>query len=397
MTAKSELSTTADRMSFRRFVLAGIATFLGLAMTWVVMTAKSAPEAGAPPERPSPMVSVFTAEPATHQLLVASQGTIEAKHRVSLVAQVAGKVASISERFADGAFFSAGDVLLTVEDDDYTFALARAQSAKAAAEQRLAEERGRALQAEREWRELGSVEANDLFLRKPQLHAAELAVVAAQADVDAAQLALERTIIRAPFDGRIQATDADIGQFVATGSRLAQIYGRDALEVRLPLSNSQLSLLPDAILTSETGLVGLKADFNISLGGKEWTWQAPIVRVEAEVDRRTRVTNIIAEFPAQLPGIPALTPGMFVQASIQGAAIEGVVVVSNDAVSPDGHVLAIDEESRLKRVPIQVISRRSNEVFVSGLRSGELVVSELNNAMFPGLAVKPQQTNTEVN
>ena len=396
MTANSELSTTADRMSFRRFVLAGVATFSGLALTWVVMNAKSAPEAGAPPERPSPLVSVFAAEPSTHQLTVSTQGTIEAKHRVSLVAQVAGKVASISERFADGGFFTEGDVLLTIEDDDYRFALARAQSAKAAAEQRLAEERGRARQAEREWRELGNVEANDLFLRKPQLHAAELAAVAAQADVDAAQLALDRTIIRAPFDGRIQTTDVDIGQFVATGSRLAQIYGRDALEVRLPLSNSQLSLLPDAILTSETGLVGLKANFDIRLGGKQWTWQAPIVRVEAEVDRRTRVTNIIAEFPAQLPDVPALTPGMFVQASIQGAAIEGVVVVSNDAVSPDGHVLSIDEESRLKRVPIQVINRRNNEVFVSGLTSGELVVAELNNALFPGLTVKPQQTVAEV-
>ena len=336
MTANSELSTTADRMSFRRFVLAGFATMAGLAMTWFVMTAKSAPEAGAPPERPSPLVAVFAANPSTHQLTVASQGTIEAKHRVDLVAQVSGKVVSIADRFADGEFFSAGDVLLTIESDDYEFALARAESARAAAEQRLAEERGRARQAEREWRELGNVEANDLFLRKPQLHAAELAAVAAQADVDAAKLALDRTVIRAPFDGRILTTSVDIGQFVGTGSRLAQIYGRDALEVRLPLSNSQLALLPDSILTSDSGLVGLNAQFDIRLGGKQWTWQAPVVRVEAEVDRRTRVTNIIAEFPAELPGIPALTPGMFVQASIEGASIEGVVVVTNDAISPDG-------------------------------------------------------------
>ena len=115
--------------------------------------------------------------------------------------QVTGKVVSVNSEFADGGFFKKGEVLLTIERDDYEFSLARAQSALAQSQQRLAEERGRSRQARREWRELGSKEANDLFLRKPQLRAAQSAVTAAEADVSAAELALDRTVIRAPFDG----------------------------------------------------------------------------------------------------------------------------------------------------------------------------------------------------
>ena len=98
-----------------------------------------------------------------------------------------------------------------------------------------------------EWRELGSAEANDLFLRKPQLRAAELAVTAAEADVAASKLALERTVIRAPFDGRVLQKRADVGQFVGNGTPLAQVYAIEALELRLPVSDAQLALLPDSL------------------------------------------------------------------------------------------------------------------------------------------------------
>ena len=45
---------------------------------------------------------------------------------------------------------------------------------------------------------------------------------------------------------------------------------------------------------------------------------------------------------------------------------------------------------------VQVISQQNGEVFVNGLKSGELVVAELNNALFPGLAVKPKELPIEV-
>ena len=141
---------------------------------------------------------------------------------------------------------------MQLETADYDFAIARAAAQEAAAAQRLAEERGRNLQAKREWRDLGSNAANDLFLRKPQLYAAETALVAAQADVEAAKLALARTTLKAPFDGRLEKKLVDVGQFVAPGASLAQVYATDRVEVLLPISESQLALL--ALPLFETGI-----------------------------------------------------------------------------------------------------------------------------------------------
>lgn len=393
MSDTPEVSTVASRLSLGKLFIATVATLSGLTLTWVVATAKSEPQAGPPPDRPAPMVKVIEAAPSSHQLLVHTQGTIDAKRRVDLVAQVAGKVVEVSDAFADGGFFEKDDVLLSIERDDYEFALARSESALAQAEQRLAEERGRSRQARREWRELGSDESNDLFLRKPQLRAAELAVKAAQADVAAAELALDRTIIRAPFDGRVQQKRVDIGQFVGNGTPLAQIYALEAFELRLPLSDAQLALLPEQLLTSSGGLVGSSSSVSVNIGGRAWQFSADIKRSEAELDRRSRVATVIAEFPGTPDldnGRPALTPGMFASAEIIGRPVDDVVELTNAALSPDGHVLIVNETSKLERRDVVVVNREGRSVWVSGLVAGDRVVAQLNNTLFPGLSVSTE-------
>ena len=389
-------NAVAARLSLRKLAIATLATLAGLVATWIVLTAKSEPQAGAPPERPTPMVEVITAAPSEHQLRVRTQGTIGAKTQVELSAQVAGRVLEVSENFADGGFFNAGDILVKIEPDDYEFALARTEAALAQAEQRLAEERGRSRQAQREWRELGSAEANDLFLRKPQLRAAELAVTAAEADVAASKLALERTVIRAPFDGRVLQKRADVGQFIGNGTPLAQVYAIEALELRLPVSDAQLALLPDSLLTSAGGLVGSSAAVTVNIGDRVWNFSAPIVRSEAEIDRRSRVANLIAEFsgtPEVGEGRPALTPGVFARAEILGRPVPGVIELSNTALSPDGHILVVNEQSILERKDVAVVNREKDRVWISGISEGEIVVAELNNTLFPGLRVQVMVVN----
>ena len=396
MSDSAEGTAVVARLSLRKLAIAALATFIGLVATWVVLTAKAEPQAGAPPERPAPMVEVMTAAPAEHQLRVRTQGTIRAKTQVELAAQVAGKVINVSQNFADGGFFQAGDTLLTIERDDYEFALARTEAALAQAEQRLAEERGRSRQAEREWRELGSTEANDLFLRKPQLRAAELSVSAAQADVAASKLALDRTIVRAPFDGRVLQKRADVGQFVGNGTPLAQVYAIEALELRLPISDAQLALLPEALLTSAGGLVGSTAAITVNIGDKIWNFSAPIVRSEAEIDQRSRVANLIAEFSGTSEigvGRPSLTPGVFARAEILGRPVANVIELSNTALSPDGHVLVVNGQSLLERRDVSIVNREKDRVWVSGIGEGESVVEQLNNTLFPGLRVQMMSVN----
>ena len=384
-------SVKTGRFSRRRLFGSATLTTAGLAVCFLVLVGKPQTQPTQFPEPRRPLVDVVTAVPASHSITVRTQGTVEPVRRVGLVAQVSGKVESVSELFLDGRFFEAGDILLQLEQADYEFAIARARAQEAAAAQRVAEERGRNLQAQREWRDLGTSDANDLFLRKPQLRAAEASLAAAQADVAAAELALERTTVRAPFDGRLEKKSVDLGQFVAPGTVLAQIYATDRVEVHLPISDSQLALLELPLFETAVGTypeVVLSARF----GGERWQWQGRIARVEASIDRDSRVTFAIAEVSNPFIGDgserPPLTPGLFVEASIAGKPIQQSVELPATALRGDNTVLLVNDDSRLERLSVELLRRERDRVWVRGIEAGRGVVAEQSSLLAAGAAIE---------
>jgi len=379
-----------QRLTVKKFLIAALLTGSGLLVSGLVLTGKPAPVANVPPEPLRPVVSVLRAQPSEISLAVNTQGTVEARRRINLVAEVAGKVSTVSERFEEGAFFDQGDVLLQLEQADYEFAIARAQSQVAAAEQRLAEERGRNRQAKREWRELGTVEANALFLRQPQMKAAEAALKASVADLSAAQLALSRTEIRAPFSGRIESKRADLGQYIAPGAAVAEIYATDIVDVALPLNDSQLAALK--LPMNANVALGIPVILSTAFGGREWQWQAQIRRVQAVVDRQSRTVNAIAEvlqpFESEISGRPPLTPGMFVRAEIPTHPIPNLVQLPASALRSDNTVLVVGTGEKLVRQPVTVQRRTEQWAWVSGLTEGSRIVRAQTGLLVVGLTVE---------
>jgi RND family efflux transporter MFP subunit len=316
----NDRTDNAQRLSKTRFFGALIFTGVGLTFCFFLFVGKPVTQPEKLPEIRRPLVDTVVAKPSKHRVTVRTQGTVEPVREIDLFAQVSGQVESVADYFRDGLFFSAGDILLELEKADYEFAILRAKAQVATATQRVAEERGRNLQAQREWQELDTHQANDLFLRRPQVRAAEAALEAALADVAAAELALERTTIRAPFNGRLERTVVDLGQFVATGSLLAEIYATDRVEIRLPVNDSQLRLLELPLFETRSKPYP-QVTLSYKFGGETWRWRGEISRVEARIDTNSRVTFANAEvtnpFERHEDYFLPLTPGLFVNATIE--------------------------------------------------------------------------------
>ena len=395
MTEQTQQTAGSVRSPRRQVLVTVVVLTIGLGFAWLILTGKPKPAIQPQEDLLKPVVSVIVTEPKSAVLAVHTQGTVEPRRRISVVAQVGGKVSAVSDNFVEGGFFEPGAVLLEIESDDYEFAIARAQSQVAAAEQRFAEERGRNRQAKREWRELGSPEANALFLREPQLKAAETALLAAQADLAAAELALERTRITVPFPGRIQATYVDLGQYVTPGTPLGDAYGIDTVEVRLPLSDKQLAALrlPLHAQQSVARPVTLSSDF----GGRRWEWEAEIRRIDAVIDRDSRVVHAVAEvdqpFMPTPAGRPPLAPGMFVQADIMTPAIDDLVQLPAGALRSDNSLLIVDASEHLQRRVVDVIRRTEEWVWVAGLPANLRVVGEQTTLLMAGLMVDVEPVN----
>jgi multidrug efflux pump subunit AcrA (membrane-fusion protein) len=108
-------SVKSSRFSRRRLFGSAVFTAAGLAVCFVVLVGKPQTQPTQFPEPRRPLVDVILAAPADHSISVRTQGTVEPVRRVGLVAQVSGKVESVSDRFLDGRFFKAGDILLQLE------------------------------------------------------------------------------------------------------------------------------------------------------------------------------------------------------------------------------------------------------------------------------------------
>ena len=315
------------------------------------------------------------------QLKVSTQGEARPQIEIDLVPQVGGKIVYVSPNFIEGGIFQKGETLLRIEDADFNVAVIRAEAGVAQAEQVLVREQAEGEIARQDYAELGRGEPSPLALRQPQQAQARASLQAAQAEVDAAKLNLSRTSVKAPFTGRVRTKASDIGQFVSPGSRLGRIFSANVVEVRLPLSDSQLSKLdlPLAYF-AKSREAAPKVDLNALVAGKVRHWDGRIMRTDAAYDTATRALFAIAEVydpygeGASEDGVP-LAPGLFVDADINGKKFENVITIPRDGLRPQDEVYIVDNVGKAEIRKVTVLDATPDRaVLTGGVEVGELVV-----------------------
>jgi len=338
-----------------------------------------------PPPPPAQPVEVQSLLPQSYQVRLRSFGTVQAPTRGQLVTQVSGQITWVDPQFSNGGFFEQDQPLLQIDDRDYRAALAIAEAELVNARLQLAEEQARAAQARRDWQRLGGGQAaTELVLRKPQLAAAAAAVNSARAKLEQAELALQRTRIRAPYRGRILGKQVSLGQYVSAGTALAEIYAVDFLEVALPLNSSQQALveLPDPFAPAKAEL-GTQVILQVELGSRHYRWPATLVRSEAAVDANRQllaIARIDAPYGPTHQDKPPLKIGQFVSAEIQGKRFEQVFVLPRASLYPPNDVLLF-EDGRLRRQAVHTVWQNDKVVVVDqGLAAGQqLITTPLSN------------------
>lgn len=322
---------------------------------------------------------------ADYQIVLESQGTVQARTTSSFISEVRGRIISVGPNFREGSFFEAGELLLEIDPSDYQTELIVAQAAAAQAELDLAQEQARSDQAKRDWERLNpGVAANHLTLREPQLKQAAAALASAQARIKTAQANLARTSIRAPFAGRMLSKNVDVGQYVSPGVELARGYAVDFAEVRLPLTATQFSYLEmPSIYRGENPTIeeGPAVTLQLEVAGSSHQWQGRIVRAEGAVDTRSRQLFVVAQidnpYGRTASGRPPLKVGSFVKASLTGKVIKGVFIIPRNLLRENSYVLTVARDESgdvIRRRKVGIVWQNDKVVVVNqGLATGDLL------------------------
>ena len=353
----------------------------------------SSPEARKRGQRPPPslVVEVLDIKPQDYQVTLSSFGKITPTTQSQLSSQVSGQIVAVSDNFKAGQFFSKGDTLVTLDDRDYKIRVQSASAERAQAQVALDEEIALSAQAIKDRKNLGTLgQASDYALRKPQMAAARAKLQAADANLKQALLDVERTVITAPYDGRILTKKVSVGQVVGSTTALADIYAVDNAEVELPIKNSQLALLnlPNNHLGETNPQASLITLLN-NEGGATQFWQAQITRTSGAINENTQQLSVIAEIsqPFAQADKRSLNIGQFVTAQITGKTLMDAIVIPNASIYQGSYVY-LYEDGVLQRKNVVIAYQNNKEAIItSGVNANEKLVTTPLGQVNSGTAV----------
>lgn len=370
--------------------IAIIVVGLGLAAALLNTGPSITPQA---PVAKPPLVRALTVQPSDFEFEATARGVVMPRSETDLIAEVSGRVVELSQSLVTGGFFKEDDVLLRIDPLDYEIALEQAS----AQVQRAVSELATARKNFERQRNLSKRQSTSESLEddaRNRLQIAEAALREAKARLASAERELERTVVRAPYDGRVRTEQVDLGQFLNRGSRLARLYAIDAAEVRLPIKDDELVFLNislrDGSAWEKRPSVSLSAEF----AGAVHRWTGEIVRTEGELDPKTRMIQLVASVaePYRVDTTP-LPVGLFVDAVITGGVQPNIVRLPRVAMVSPSEVYIVDSSERLVRRTVTVLRSQGDFVYINeGLLKGDRVcLSRLATAM-PGMKVRVENT-----
>ncbi len=344
-------------------------------------------------EAPAPDVIVEILTPKNFQIQISSNGTTTPLTQTVLTAEVGGEVIYRSKKFSEGSSVIKGEILAKIDDTDlqlqYKNALLQLANAEVQHSLQLAE----AEVAKEAWEKIGDGVASNLTLKKPQLKQAEALLEVAKAQVNSAKNKLNKTEIVAPYAGRIQSVNIDLGTTIIPGQPVGALYTSSEIEVTLAVKDNDLQFLSipmdgRKLDPSEQASVVIESFYK----GKTQSWEGKLERVDGVIDPITRMINLIAVFKNDFieTDKPNLPIGLFVEAKIDGITLKNIFEIPINSISKDNEVYIVDKDNQLELRKLTVLKKYSEFVIIKdGLKAGERIVTSKLSTASSGIKVNP--------
>lgn len=309
-------------------------------------------------------------------------GQVQAKNEVKLQATVTGKI--VEKMITGGATVSAGQPLFRIDRRTY-------EAAALAARSQLVEAQAAYSQAQADADRYQQLAAQQAIPQQTADNAVKLAeqraalVEANQARLAQAQDDLEDTLVVAPFAGRIDIKDLDVGSFVQAGQTvLATISSVDPVNVQFSISENEYLRLTKMGNGSLPNSWGQNLKLFLS-NGAEYPLTGKVTQIDRGMAQSTGTLTVKASFanPNQL-----LVPGMFARVGVTGEPIPGALLIPQRAVQQmldKNFVTVVGEDGKAESRPVTLGPKVGNLWLVeSGLTAGDRVVVEGAAKVQPG-------------
>lgn len=344
------------------------------------------------------LVEVTTLNPAPHRLDVTAKGTVQAAQEVTVQPQVSGRIVEASEQLIPGGLFRAGQVLFNIEPDDFRLAVAAQRAALAEAEARLALEEGRRRVAEREWElfqeELEPDQDSALARREPQLRQAMAAVETAKARLAQAELQLERTEVKAPWNAFVRSETVEVGQTVSSQSQTVRLVGTDVFWVQAAVPADRITYID---IPGVNAVEGSLAKIRYDAGGQEVERDGRVLRLLGDLDPAGRMARLLIAVRDPLGQAlratgdttePPLLLDSYVDVLIEGNRTEMLTEIPRAWLRENDQAWVYDD-GQLSFRDLEIVWRLEDSVLVRGsLEAGDPIITSAMATPIEGMQLR---------
>lgn len=290
-------------------------------------------------------VTVYIADRGMVKDGIRRMGSLLANEVVNIASELAGKVEQIN--FTEGEFVNRGKVLVKLNDEELQSQLARAEY-----QMKLTQEK---LQRQKILLEKEAVSREDYDQVQTEFNVL-------QQDITQIKIKIDKTEIKAPFNGVIGFRDISLGAYLQPGSKIATLVDIANMKLEFSISEKYATNL----------LIGKDAEFTVE--GLSRTFRAKIYAIDPSLDVKTRTVLLRAVFsnPDHL-----LKPGMSAKVLFSTSKNTESILIPNEAIvqNAKGRTVWVKREDKAVSVPVEIGTRSEDLIEIrQGLVSGDSVI-----------------------
>ena len=334
-------------------------------------------------------VTVTTAYPYQAATQLNAAGYVVAQRKASVASKATGRLEWLG--VAEGSKVKEGEIIARLENRDMQAQVDQAAASVTSARVELKDAR-RALERARDLERQKYVSASALDTAQARFDKAGAGVGVALANQRAAQVGVDQTLIRAPFDGVVLTKTANVGDVItpfssATESKGAVVTMADMETLEVEADVSEVNL----------GKIGIGQPCEIQLDAfPDKRMRGVVTRTVPTVDRAKATVLVKVRFverdPAVLPEMSAKVA--FLDKEIGASERQPLMAVHENALAiRDGQsVLFLVVDDKVRMIPVQLGQKINDLVALtvepSLLKAGDKVVASPPDSLRDGDKVK---------